>query len=549
MNKFAVVTLLALLVPTASMWADDVWVTDASGDINAGTNWVSGTAPFSGNAASDKGLLTQTSGTATSTSGLYLSGNTQYNQTGGSFNVTGGSLVVGRSSDYTNVSKLTIHGGTFTLQSQVDIGASGKGEVVFNGGDLTANYYFALGNQNAQAWGKFTQNGGTVVSTAGTGWITIGHSGTGIYVMNAGSATAGKIDLGTENGTNSNGSLYVYGGTMKSNNSLQIGVSGTGLVEVSSETVPTATMLDIAGNTSVGKGSSSIGTLNLKNHGTMRTSSLEIGNSGTGTLSIADNATLTVTKAILSATNTGSIGNVTQTGGTLSTTSNTVVGFAGTSQWTMKGGTLTTQTLYVGNAGDGTFNYEGGTLDITQLSIGNAVKSDFNNTTYSTGSGTMNIQNDANLTLSIPVSVGTVTGTTGTLNLKNGSLTTSKTLYVGTNSGAGSGTLNLTSGTLTSLSIVVSLTGNIFQSGGVVETSYLNLDHGKYTMTDGTLGSTSTSMSINGAFVIHKGTIQSSTFNVGNSGGSGSFTQYGGTVETSSYFCLANNDSGSVGHL
>lgn len=565
MKKIFLFTFLSFWCLTSAVLADDSWVANANGSLSDGANWVSGTAPFSDSTANSKGTLTQTSGTAVSTTGLVISGNTNFNQTGGSFNVTGGSIFVGRGGDYTNVSKLTINGGILSCLAKanapVEVGGSSKGEVVMNDGELTANFYFALGNSNSNAWGKFTQNGGTVVSTTNTGWITIGHSGTGIYVMNGGSATAGKIDLGTENGTNSNGSLYVSGGTMKSNYSLQVGVTGTGLVEVSRETRPSEAMLVITGDAALGVQTTGGGTLALKKFGSMTVGGkLSIGSAGTGNFSIADDATLTVSKSLFAACASTANASAAQSGGTLAVTTNAVIGHVGTADWSMSGGTFSAQNLYVGNAGVGTLNVSGGTLNLAEsLSIGNAIDSNFNPAAYSTGSGTMNVLAGANLTLSVPVSVAKAGKTTGALNLQGGSLTlASNDLTVGNSAGTGSAQLNLTSGTLSVRSLALNASSVSSQAGGTLKANSFSMKDGAaFTMTGGSLtkvdgaanyasfnlGSSGTGTT----FTLWNGTINANSVDIGYGSGSADVIQYGGTFNSNFYFCLGNHGGSHLG--
>ncbi len=171
---------------------------------------------------------------------------------------------------------LTLTNSVWNNTVDIDVGGSGFGTVMLNGGMVTA--------RDTDLDGAFSQGGGTVVVTAGT-WaaartLTIGNSGTGTLTVTGGVVSGSSAVLG-DFFSQGNGTVNVTGGTFSTLASLTVGKSGTGRLAIGSGGVVT-----VGGTLSRG----TFGTIVVDPGGT-----LQVGNGGTGGVlatSVATNGTL-----------------------------------------------------------------------------------------------------------------------------------------------------------------------------------------------------------------------------------------------------------------
>lgn len=247
--------------------------------------------------------------------------------------------------------------------------------------------------------------------------------------------------------------------------------------------------------------------------------------------------------SLLINSNTANTVGLTQTGGSLSVATNTIVGSTGTGSYSHSGGShVINNNLVLGDSaggngtynlsgtgsvtagyefigvfgGTGTFNHSGGTNAVTRLTLG----------TY--GSGTYNLSGTGSLTAAEEY-IGRYGS--GTFNQSGGTNTVTNILHL-TQESSASGTYNLSGGSLSAPNITIGQigTGTFNQSGGTNTAGVLYLGE----------------QSGNGNYLLSgAGNLATTSAYIGNSG-TGTFTQSGGTHTVSSSLTLGNND-GSIG--
>jgi autotransporter-associated beta strand protein len=251
--------------------------------------------------------------------------------------------------------------------------------------------------------------------------------------------------------------------------------------------------------------------------------------------------------------------------------SNTVWDIAGTGSLSISGSLSATNSITKISTGmvvlAGTANLPGNLIledgDVTvatggALTITNSITGD--NGTLDVSGGTVNVNSMATNTGTFNVNAGTLTGSSvsanaGTFNINGG------TASVTTDS-ISTGTLNVTGGTLTTNSITgtgtnatINLSGGALNAGSIIDTS----TNGILNINGGTLNLTGTNMHFYGFRVGQTGvgtfallpgkTMTSDVFLVvgRDSGGQGTFTNQGGSVNTTNLYAGVN--TGSNGHF
>jgi hypothetical protein len=362
------------------------------------------------------------------------------------FTLSGNSLVsvnttihLGASSELSDpprgVGTLNMSGGAMNVyggNAHFVIGDGGDGTMNLSGGSITTKFYNT--GQNPGALGWVNQTGGSVTAL-------------GAFVVGEASQLANLYDL-------SGGSVAVTGGDMNLGSGAGVGtlkVRGTGSLSISG-----------AGNLGVGPTSS--GTLNLSGGSitlgadNAGTASCVVGNSGTGVLIVSGG--LLTTPFMTLGQNAGALGTGTQTGGTVSITTNLSIGEAstGNNMYTISAGTLSVGSgIYNGTSGTGVFNVSGTAL-VTAAELHNVA----------TGVGTISVSggsisvglttNDGLYTQSGgTASLGSVSGV-GQIAVSGGTLNASS-IAQGTLLLSSTGRVNITPGGVTNMLTALSLTG------------------------------------------------------------------------------------------
>jgi len=214
----AVLALMAMLAPDLS-WSADLSVDGSLGNSPYTVESdLSYTNEYIGTTAAG-GILNQSSSTNTLTTNLYLGQNAgssgTYNLSGGSLSANGACIGFYGNGDFTQSAgsntisqrlfvgtlsgssgSYTLSGGSLAVGVYEYIGYSGTGTGTFtqSGGThtLTGNLYLAY---NAGNSGTYTQSGGTHTVTGTLYFCYLG--GTGTYNLQAGSLTAGTVNLNT----------------------------------------------------------------------------------------------------------------------------------------------------------------------------------------------------------------------------------------------------------------------------------------------------------------------------------------------------------------
>ncbi|MEO8305840.1 MAG: hypothetical protein ABI724_17145, partial [Betaproteobacteria bacterium] len=456
---------------------------------------------------------------------------------------SGVGILIGR--DAGSSGSLTVSGSTSTLTIEqtglgstagpgITVGGTGSGSVqVLDGGTITIRDTGLAGGgmliaRDAGTSGMVTVSGpGSSITVEQTGvgtvnpGITVGRFGAGEMLVTDGATVAvnGSIQRNfiVGNAAGGNGTLTVSNGAAISASWFAVGNNGaTGLatidnaaVNIDGVTINSITNEVTGGGFRVGRGTGSVGTLNLINGAQITidtaTTTPEIYLGGTGVL-------------------TGGNGTVTLSGGSgvsftgAGATPQVVIGHSGTGLWTMDG--ASTLTL----PADGTIKLGATSTGIGQLEIhggstvqtGSMIVGDNGQGTVLLTNGTLTVQND------------TVVGRagTGTLNQSGGSHNVNASLILGGVDFAdlGSGTYHLSAGTLTTGSTVVGNIGvGVFnQSGGVHNTGALSFGN------CGGCGGTNASGTYNlsGTGELNAGSMTLGSF------GRGEFNQSGSSVAT-----------------
>ncbi len=323
---------------------------------------------------------------------------------------------------------MTVYGGN----AHFVIGDGGDGTMNLSGGSILTKF-FNIG-QNVGALGWVNQNGGSVTALMA---FVVGESsqGANLYDLSAGSiaVTGGDMDLGSGQGA----------GTLK--------VRGTG-------------SLSISGTAHLGAGLTSSGTLNLSGGSIVLgadnagTASCIVGDSGTGVFIVSGG--LLTTPLMTLGQNASALGTGTQTGGTVSITSNLSIGETSTNNnvYTISAGTLSVGSgIYNGTSGNGVFTVSGTAL-VTAAELHNVA----------TGTGTISVSGGSisvGLTTNNGLytqsggsaSLGSISGV-GQIAVSGGTLNASS-IAQGTLLLSSTGRANVTPGSVTNMLTALSITG------------------------------------------------------------------------------------------
>ncbi|MFC5456802.1 autotransporter domain-containing protein [Prosthecobacter fluviatilis] len=197
-----------------------------------------------------------------------------------------------------------VTGGTWTYGSALLVGNDGTGVLNLSGGSGGTLYGSAGAGQlnlgyNGGGSGTANVSGGTWVN----GSLNIGYSGTGLLNISGGSLSNNVAYVGNQSG--SSGTANVSGGTWTSGSAFTVGLYGTGVLNLTSGTV------NASGTTNyIGTQTGSSGTVNVSG-GTWTMLSSYLGYGGTGVVNLTDSGIITVysgSGTLYMGTNSGSSG-------------------------------------------------------------------------------------------------------------------------------------------------------------------------------------------------------------------------------------------------
>jgi fibronectin-binding autotransporter adhesin len=305
----------------------------------------------------------------------------------------------------TGVGQLAIQGATLAVDAATNVVAQ-IGAAITGSGTLekTGAGTITLTASNSYTGGTTVSEGVLTVADGGainhpSGVLTVGTNSGQTAVLNIltnGSVASDFAFIGE--GSNSVGLVNVLGGAWTNTRAVQIGVNGTGTVNLSNGTV-SASLVNV--------GLGSAGSLNISAGTWSNTLELTIGSSTNGTLNLSGGS-LSARGSTIGENGTGTA-NV--SGGTWHNEEGVALGVNGTGNGTLNisGGTITGAAGTVGAFGVGTANVTGGTWsNAGRLHLG----------VYN--EGTLNLSNGTVIASNVLVS-GQV-GSKGTLNLAGGTL-------------------------------------------------------------------------------------------------------------------------------
>jgi hypothetical protein len=440
-------------------------------------------------------------------------------QTGGTHTV-GGSLILGynwgsygtyylQGGSLSAASVYLHEGGVFTQSGgTLDFAA-------FNQAGGSASFTDLYLGRNAGSSSTYILSGGSPDgSLTVSGSEYIGLIGSGTFTQTAGTHTvSGSLSLGEYSGSGS-GTYDLRGGSLSAASiSLNDGSTFTqsgGILDFTAfnQTGGSASFTDLY----LGRNTDSSSTYTLNGGNLTASNQVIVGDAGTGVF-VQDGGISTVTNA--------------------GVTANLILGnqASGSGNYTLNGGSLTADVLYVGNAGTGTFFQNGSstTVNVANLVLGNQSGSQG---TYELDDGTLQAsaltvgqtgtgyftQYGGNHTVGGSLILGYEWDSNGTYDLRGGSLV-SGNAYVGF---MGSGTFTQSGGTHTAGDMAVGYngTGTVNHSGGNLSADSLSVNNGEYNLSG-------------------SGSVETNTLMLG-----GVFNQTGGQVTVSNY----DVDIGEVNH-
>ena len=457
-------TLSQSLSGSAMIATNEVIGDTVNGNVytqNGGSN--TATQIILGNQSSGAGTynLSGPSTVTLNTNGLYVGNFGQGNmtQSGGTVNITG------------NNGLMSIGGGNSLLVSTYTLSG---GTIAFANGN-----YFGLGTR-----ANFLQNGGAI-TFAGPNGLYVNNAvlsnAANLYTLSSGSITGQGFEvIGTSAG---GGAVFNQSGganTFGASGTLLLGSGGIGTYRLTGGTLfgVTETIGDTAGSTgnfvqsggnnslagaallTVGKSAGSVGNYTMDNSlgsSTLTTQEEDIGLYGSGVftqiagthsanqillaINTGSQANYTVAGGTLNVVNGGFIsvgagGNAAvfnQTGGTVTVAVNGGIYVATSSPGTylMRGGSLSTDSLFVGAGATGSFNQTGGSVSVTNSAASLLYVGYFSNGTYNLDTS------DSTSTLTASIEVIGAFGI-GTFNQHSGSSNNAITsLQVGSTTGQG----------------------------------------------------------------------------------------------------------------
>ncbi len=320
----------------------------------------------------------------------------------------------------------------------LSVGDAGTGTLNVTGGQVTVNSLMTVGVQTG-ANGTVIIDGGTIAVGMD---LTVGESGTGnVTVQNTGGLNiTDELILGEDTG--SSGTVTVDNSTVDAA-IFRIGNNG-GTGTLTAQAGATLTVGDVV----LADDATATGTLHMTGTGTDLDvgGDLQVGVNGTGTMNIEGGATAAVTNDVIlgfNATGNGTL-TVDGAGSELDVTDAFVVGRAGTGVLTVQnGGTLTGNYSYVGNSSGAT-----GTATITGSGSSWTLTGDLY--IAEQGTGAMSIADGGTVSNAVSY-IGYDSGSVGTVTVTGAgsTWTNNSTLYVGED---GDGTLTISdSGTVSAV--------------------------------------------------------------------------------------------------
>jgi len=427
---------------------------------------------------------------------------------------------------------------------------------IFNGGDVTSDSG-TIGN-------TATGNGSVGITDAGSTWtvtgeITVGEEGAGaMNVSNGANVSSSNGIVG--NAATATGTVQVTdaGSAWNLTSALDVGWDGTGSVEISNGGVVTS----VTGR--LGRNSGSYGEVTVDGAGSawnIGILGLVVGDSGEGVLNIEDGGAVTV------AGDDFWVGSADGATGTVNLTN---------------GGTLdisATTSARVGWNGDGTLNVTDSTVDAGSVTVafgsnltgtvivsGNTAAwngSDLTIGLSNTANGIFTAENQATVTLTGGITLGSNPGADGTLTVDNATVSSGGTLLVGNHgngqvtvqnggtlvSGDGLDAATLGSGANGTGSMTVTGVGSTWTANGYLRvgregTGTLNImDSASVSVTDETL--IGDEITGTGTVTVDDATLNAGSILVGNEG-TGTMTISGGSTVTADDF-IVGNDVDAVG--
>jgi len=295
-----------------------------SGTIMVSGGSLGGVNAYLGYGAGGSGSLVITGGTASINSLGSL--NIGYGGEG-SLSLQGGYLASGTTNiGYSAGSSgtATVSSGTWAASGSLFVGRLGTGVLVVEGGTMSGFFQFQIGYSPGGS-GTATITGGSVAASFGY----IGSSGIGTMNVNGGTAAmSGAVFMGL--GAASSGTLTATSGKFSSGNTLNVGYSGTGHMEVNGATVSGSSVI-------VGTNSTAIASVSVMSGTLSATNALTVGAAASG-------ATLSVSGSGSVASASGLIGSGASTGAALGS-GNSVTVSDDTAVWVL------TDNLTVGDYG------------------------------------------------------------------------------------------------------------------------------------------------------------------------------------------------------
>ena len=300
------------------LMADTLVIGDSSSASynNYSTHNITGTLVL-GNQASGSGTYTLTGDSSQTNINFASGGNGPGNPNGALIVGNGGTGSFTQGTDLTDNNNQVNVAGDLTLGQQ----PNSVGTYILNSGTLNVGSQLAVGGQSTGN-NVFTQNGGalnltgTASNPINPDYVPIGGAG---FAPWGGTLSIGG-GTGNGDGSNSggNGTYNLIAGSINSTNNIQIGSSGTGIMNQSGGSVSTVYMAE---------GFSGTGTYNLSG-GTINSYSENVGYAGTGIFN-QSGGTHTISSSLSVglqyASNSPGQGTYNLTGGTLST-GDTIVG-------------------------------------------------------------------------------------------------------------------------------------------------------------------------------------------------------------------------------
>jgi T5SS/PEP-CTERM-associated repeat protein len=358
---------------------------------------------------------------------------------------TGSNLVIGQGASGTGNVTLSGSSTSATIGGQAIIGNDGDATLTMGtGASLASTSNVTLGSKSGSS-GVVTISGTGTLLTASNA-INIASKGNGTFAMSDGADVnvTNNLTVGMQAG--SSGSFSSSGSgtdTTITAGNMTIGSLGTGTFSLSNGSHFTATV----GNFGLGVGATGIGTGTLTDNSTL----LSVGNvayvglANQGTLTINTGADMTVANTLNIGNDSGSNGtlSISDSGSTLTVTSDAYVGVSGTGRLDVSSGaTVTATNLIVG--------HQAGSSGVVKISgSGSTYTSTGNIAIGGTGMGSLNLLDSANIVSGPAFIIGRETGGSGTFHLNSsGSTLTATTLFIGGYNSKATGTFIYDAGTL-----------------------------------------------------------------------------------------------------